>query len=77
MVVALAIEFVAPGIPPRRGIAGKQLDTRHVTGELDDALSNHIGLAGLLSERGFDDLVHTIATVADEWDDKLRNEYGD
>jgi hypothetical protein len=24
----------------------------------------------------FEDLVHTIATVADEWDDKLRSEFG-
>jgi hypothetical protein len=24
----------------------------------------------------FEDLVHTIATVADEWDDKLRDEFG-
>jgi hypothetical protein len=24
----------------------------------------------------FDDLLHTIATVADEWDDKLRTEFG-
>lgn len=25
----------------------------------------------------FDDLLHTIATVADEWDDKLRGQFGD
>ncbi len=47
-----------------------------------NAKTNHVYLRCLrqldgLDYHEFEDLVHTIATVSDEWDDKLRDEFGE